>query len=202
VFTPCKGSSQQIPGNALFGGRQFACSAWHWCRGGRMVAVRRERPCGVHDLHDLHASAGTRIRIRPRVPHRNIAESPENCPYRATSSQGGVDLAFHARLVELALQAENAGGLGGADGGPDHSPALQVPCTPRPAPQGRYGPCFSATAHLISQVSAAAGTVPGNGAVVAISVDSSDCDDSTVQPAATVARPRRARGDCPRCRTK
>ncbi|MFM7037917.1 MAG: hypothetical protein ACKO2L_09345, partial [Planctomycetaceae bacterium] len=41
--------------------------------------------------------------------------------YRATSSRGGVDLAFHARLVELALQAENAGGLSGANGGPGHS---------------------------------------------------------------------------------
>jgi len=85
-----------------------------------MVVVHRERPCGVHDLH---ASAGTciRIRIRPRVPPRNITESPENCPCRATSSRGGVDLAFHARLVELALQAENAGGLSGANGGSDHS---------------------------------------------------------------------------------
>jgi len=70
------------------------------------------------------------------------------------------------------------------------------------APQGRCGLCFLATAHLIFQVSATAGTVPGNGAVVATSVDSSDCDDSIVQPTAAVARPRRARGDCPRCRTK
>jgi len=147
VFTPCKGSSQQIPGNALFGCRQFVDSAWHWCRGGRLVAVHRERHCAVHDLH---ASAGTCIRIR--VPPGNIAESPENRPYRATSSRGGIDLAFHARLVELALQAENAGELSGANGGPDHSrvaiglwshrPALQVPCTSRPlrALFSRHGP--------------------------------------------------------------
>gem|GEM_PF-4832892 len=61
-----------------------------------MGAVYRERPCAVRDLH---ASAGTCIHIRPRLPPTNIAESPENCPYRAKSSRGGVDLAFHARLV-------------------------------------------------------------------------------------------------------
>gem|GEM_PF-3319932 len=62
--------------------------------------------------------------------------------------------------------------------------SLQVPCTSRPY-NGRF---FPATAHLISPVSATAGTVPGNGTVVAVSVDSSVCDDSTIQPAAAVTR--------------
>jgi len=56
---------------------------------------------------------------------------------------------------------------------------------------------FKATglpSYLISRVSATAGTVPGNAAVVAVSVDSSVCDDSNVQPAASGARP----PPCPR----
>jgi len=45
-----------------------------------------------------------------------------------------------------------------------------------------------------ARASATAGTVPGNRTVVAVSADSSVCDDSTVQPAAAVARP----PPCPR----
>jgi len=62
------------------------------------------------------------------------------------------------------------------------------------APSGCYGPWLPATAHRISPVPATAGTVPGRGTVVAVSVDSPVCDDSTVQPTAAGARP----PPCPR----
>jgi hypothetical protein len=41
----------------------------------------------------------------------NTRGSAENCPYRAKLHGGRRDLAFHARLMELALQAVNTAGL-------------------------------------------------------------------------------------------
>ena len=79
--------------------------------------------------------------------------------------------------------------------------SLKVPCTlKRIFAQGAMhleavtGPFLPVTAHLIAPVLATAGTVPGNGAVVAVSVESSDCDDSTAQSAAAVGR----QPPCPR----
>ena len=57
------------------------------------------------------------------------------------------------------------------------------------SPQGRNEPFLPATTHLISRVSATAGTVPGKGEVAAVSVDFSVCDDSTARPTPAVARP-------------
>jgi len=110
-----------------------------------------------------------------------------NWPYRP-KTQGGSAGRMEGRIIRgwrsdcgpIGRQARNSVAPG---------TALQVPRCRCHAPQGRYRLRFPATAHLISQVSATAGTVPGNGAVVAVSGDSSDCDDSTVQPAAAGAQP-------------
>jgi hypothetical protein len=54
--------------------------------------------------HTSHATPNPRP-APPGTP--NPQRSPENCPYRANGVRGRPNLAFHARLMDLALQAVN-----------------------------------------------------------------------------------------------
>jgi hypothetical protein len=68
------------------------------------VVVRAATRGNIHESHtNLTAAPHTEL-----TPHTQ--RSAESCPYRATVSRGRPDLAFHARLMELALQAANTQG--------------------------------------------------------------------------------------------
>jgi hypothetical protein len=103
----------------------------HFALQGQLLATPLQRAVRGHVIHVLRLALASRLEgvgarhLRSRHPGfhltsatypdtratRTTAGPAESCPDRATGLGGTCDLALHARLMELALQAGNTTGL-------------------------------------------------------------------------------------------